>query len=183
MRAYGTRAGGCVGVLSAGVSGVLLAVTVLVCAQVRTDLRRSQFWIELAQGQLQQVQADLARARSDRAAVLIRGTGVRWRRNSPRSCVRCQRPCDATDYCDHRRLADRAPAGDGCERTLRISSFRARQQRSKRCCTPGMGKRRRGCLLCTALLATYVRGQCRSSGINTRPNRPCSGRSPPSTRS
>lgn len=57
--------------LSATVSGVLLAVTVLVCVQVRTDLRRSRFWIEMAQGQLQQAQRDLARARSDRATVLM----------------------------------------------------------------------------------------------------------------
>lgn len=57
--------------LSATVSGVLLAVSALVYVQVRTDLRRSQFWIELAQGQLQQARRDLARARSDRAAVLM----------------------------------------------------------------------------------------------------------------
>jgi hypothetical protein len=44
---------------------------VVVCVQVRTDLRRNQFWIEMAQGQLQQAQRDLARARSDRAAVLM----------------------------------------------------------------------------------------------------------------
>ena len=67
-----TRAGGCVRVLSAGVSGAMLAVTVLVCAQVRTDLRRSRFWIALAQGQLQQAQDELARARSDRAVLLMR---------------------------------------------------------------------------------------------------------------
>jgi len=36
------RSDGFVRVLSAGVSGVMLAVTVLVCAQVRTDLRRSR---------------------------------------------------------------------------------------------------------------------------------------------
>ena len=57
--------------LSATVSGVLLAVTGCVCVQVRTDLRRSQVWIELVHGQLQQAQRDLARARSDRAAVLL----------------------------------------------------------------------------------------------------------------
>ena len=57
--------------LGATVSGVLLAVTALVYVQVRTDLRRSQLWIELAHGQLQQAQRDLARARSDRAAVLM----------------------------------------------------------------------------------------------------------------
>ena len=67
-----THAGGWVRTLSVGVSGVLLAVTVLVCAQVRTDLRRSRFWIALAQGQLQQAQDELARARSDRAALLMR---------------------------------------------------------------------------------------------------------------
>lgn len=67
-----TRAGGGVRVLSAAVSGVTLAVTVLMCAQVRTDLRRSRFWIEMAQGQLRQAQEELARARSDRAALLIR---------------------------------------------------------------------------------------------------------------
>jgi hypothetical protein len=66
-----TRARGCVRILSTGVSGVMLAVTVLVCAQVRTDLQRSRFWIEMAQGQLRQVQEDLAHARSDRAALLI----------------------------------------------------------------------------------------------------------------
>lgn len=67
-----TRAGGGVRVLGAGVSGVALAVMVLVCAQVRTDLRRSRFWIDMAQGQLQQAQEELALARSDRAALLIR---------------------------------------------------------------------------------------------------------------
>lgn len=67
-----TRVGSWVRVLSAGVSGVTLAVTVLVYAQIRTDLRRSQFWIAMAQGQLRQAQEELARARSDRAALLIR---------------------------------------------------------------------------------------------------------------
>jgi hypothetical protein len=67
-----TRAGSCMRILSAGVSGVMLAVTVLVCVQVRTELRRSRFWIEMAQGQLRQVQEELAHARSDRAALLIR---------------------------------------------------------------------------------------------------------------
>jgi hypothetical protein len=61
-------------VLSAGVSGVMLAVTVLVCAQVRTDLRRSRLSLEMAQGQLQRVQRELAHARSDRAALLIART-------------------------------------------------------------------------------------------------------------
>ena len=54
------RADGCVRVLSAGVSGVMLAVTVLVCAQVQTDLRRSRLSIEMVQGQLRQVQCELA---------------------------------------------------------------------------------------------------------------------------
>lgn len=67
-----TGASGGMRILSAGVSGVMLAVTVLVCAQVQTDLRRSQFWIAMAQGQLRQAQEELARARSDRAALLIR---------------------------------------------------------------------------------------------------------------
>ncbi len=71
VRPQTPRAGGCVRVLSAGVSGVLLAVTVLVYAQVRKDLRRSQFWIEMAQGQLRQVQGELAHARSNRAALLM----------------------------------------------------------------------------------------------------------------
>lgn len=57
--------------LSATMSGALLAVTVFVYVQVRTDLRRSQLWIELGHEQLQQAQRDLARARSDRAAVLM----------------------------------------------------------------------------------------------------------------
>ena len=65
------RSDGFVRVLSAGVSGVMLAVTVLVCAQVRTDLRRSRLSIEMVQGQLRQVQCELAHARSDRAALLI----------------------------------------------------------------------------------------------------------------
>ncbi len=67
-----THTGGGVHILSVGVSGVLLAVTMLVCAQVRTDLRRSRCWIALAQGQLRQVQAELINARSDRAALLLR---------------------------------------------------------------------------------------------------------------
>ena len=67
-----TCAGSFVRALSVGVSSVLLAVTVLVWAQVRTDLRRSHVWIDLAQGQLRQVQEELAHARSDRAALLIR---------------------------------------------------------------------------------------------------------------
>jgi len=68
------RSDGFVRVLSAGVSGVMLAVTVLVCAQVRTDLRRSRLSIEMAQGQLRRVQRELAHARSDRAALLIART-------------------------------------------------------------------------------------------------------------
>jgi hypothetical protein len=72
MASAQTLPGGGVHILRVGVSGVLLAVTVLVCAQVRTDLRRSRFWIAMMQGQLQQVKDDLARARSDRAALLMR---------------------------------------------------------------------------------------------------------------
>lgn len=60
--------------LGATVSGMLLAVTVVVCAQGRTDLRRSRSWLEMAHGQLRQAQGELAQARSDRTALLMTRT-------------------------------------------------------------------------------------------------------------
>jgi hypothetical protein len=65
------RVRGFVRVLSVGVSSVMLMVTVLVWTQGRTDLQRSQSWIEMAQGQLRQVQREVARAQSDHTATLI----------------------------------------------------------------------------------------------------------------
>ena len=65
------RVRGFVRVLSVGVSSVMLMVTLLVWTQGRTDLQRSQSWIEMAQGQLRQVQGEVARAQSDRTATLI----------------------------------------------------------------------------------------------------------------
>jgi type II secretory pathway pseudopilin PulG len=65
------RVRGVVRVLSVGVSSIMLMVTLLVWTQGRTDLQRNQSWIEMAQGQLRQVQGEVARAQSDRTATLI----------------------------------------------------------------------------------------------------------------